>query len=279
MTRPSFKWPDETSMALRTRLRFVQRALASVGARSVLDIGCGTGEFLTSYMAELFPEASITGVDSDSASIDYGRERFSHLENLAFFTKISKGASFDAIVASEVIEHVENPYEFMIFLRSMLRDGGVLVLTMPNGYGCSEIMSALEALCNMAGIIPVMKKIKHAILPNSRPADGGADTLADSPHVNFFTLRKLRKIFYHCGFVEEELQGRMLLHNFICSKVLDTSEPIAKVNAYLGIKLHPNLVSDWMFVLTKDSRDTVHTDLVFERNGYERVKGFLSRHR
>jgi SAM-dependent methyltransferase len=42
------------------------------------------------------------------------------------------GQLYDAVVASEVIEHLENPREFIRGVRGLLREGGILFLTTPN---------------------------------------------------------------------------------------------------------------------------------------------------
>lgn len=41
--------------------------------------------------------------------------------------------SFDAVVALEVIEHVAHPDDFMIKLASLVKPGGVIILSTPNG--------------------------------------------------------------------------------------------------------------------------------------------------
>ena len=43
---------------------------------------------------------------------------------------ISDG-EFDAVLTSEVLEHVFNPDEFLSEINRVLRDGGVLLLTVP----------------------------------------------------------------------------------------------------------------------------------------------------
>lgn len=42
------------------------------------------------------------------------------------------GARFDAVVALELVEHLENPHHFLRQCRALLRPGGVLVLSTPN---------------------------------------------------------------------------------------------------------------------------------------------------
>src|SRR5262249_16605180 len=59
---------------------------------------------------------------------------------------------FDAVVASEVLEHIGDPAAFLGLLGRCLRRNGLLILTVPNGYGPFEIDSHLyEALRRVPG--------------------------------------------------------------------------------------------------------------------------------
>lgn len=101
----------------------------------VLDIGCGGG-LLSEPMTRL--GAAVTGVDADLAGIaaaeahaaETGLDieyRAGAAEDLA-----AEGLVFDAVVASEVIEHVADKPAFVAALSKLLRPGGVLVLTTIN---------------------------------------------------------------------------------------------------------------------------------------------------
>lgn len=266
--------PPETASALAARLRFVERALAQAHARRILDVGCGTGEQLTGYVAARFPGASVLGVDEDQASLDRARRIFAQTPNLSFAPAVPGNGLYDAVIASEVLEHVDDPHGFLFSLRSRLRPGGLLILTVPNGYGCSEFMSALESLCLISGLLPGLKRL----LGRGGGDETGCDTLAASPHVNFFTLKKLRRAFALAGFEETAASGRMFLHNFLCSRVLDASEILCRANARLGARLPLPLVSDWMFALRRTPGPDPAGPPPYRRNLYEKAKGLLSGH-
>lgn len=101
----------------------------------VLDVGCGGG-LLCEPMTRL--GADVVGIDADGAGIDAARVhaaavglsidyRVAPAESLA-----KAGERFDAVVASEVIEHVADRAAFLDALIAMLRPGGTLVLTTIN---------------------------------------------------------------------------------------------------------------------------------------------------
>jgi 2-polyprenyl-6-hydroxyphenyl methylase/3-demethylubiquinone-9 3-methyltransferase len=114
----------------------------------VLDIGCGGG-LLSEPMTRL--GARVTGVDADAAGIaaaiahagevgldiDY---RAGAAEDLA-----AEGSTFDAVIASEVVEHVADKPAFADALASLLRPGGVLVLTTINRTARSRAQVILAA--------------------------------------------------------------------------------------------------------------------------------------
>lgn len=93
----------------------------------VLDFGAGSGHF-----ASALRDASgvtITCVEAEPAS----RAR---LKAHGFPTYVSLSevqGSFDAVILTEVVEHVEDPVAILAALRSHLRDGGTMFLTTPCG--------------------------------------------------------------------------------------------------------------------------------------------------
>lgn len=109
-----------------------RRPLAGV---SVLDIGCGGG-LLAEPMARL--GARVTGVDADAAGIaaaaTHAGEAGLEIDYLCAAAEdlVAEGRRFDAVVASEVIEHVADRNAFADALAELVRPGGVLVLTTIN---------------------------------------------------------------------------------------------------------------------------------------------------
>lgn len=122
-----------------------RQALAGL---SVLDIGCGGG-LLAEPMARL--GARVTGVDADAAGIaaaaEHARDAGLEIEYLAGAAEdlAAEGRRFDAVVASEVIEHVADREAFADALAALLRPGGVLVLTTLNRTGRSWAAAILAA--------------------------------------------------------------------------------------------------------------------------------------
>ena len=72
----------------------------------VLDLGCGTGH-LSSVLAErVGPLGSVVGVDPDEKRLEIAKTKFSHVENLQFFTGSNKNfpsGPYDVIFCTHVI--------------------------------------------------------------------------------------------------------------------------------------------------------------------------------
>jgi cyclopropane fatty-acyl-phospholipid synthase-like methyltransferase len=99
----------------------------------VLDFGAGEGA-LSLRLADAGYD--VTAVDIDEPSFNCSDARFVPLD---FNNKAAVDAfvaahqsSFDVVLGIEVIEHIENPWEYVRSLASMLRPGGVIVVTTPN---------------------------------------------------------------------------------------------------------------------------------------------------
>jgi len=105
----------------------------------VLDLGCGTGEFL----AELSKKGcDVFGLDFDRDAVKIAGQRFG-LKNvyaMSFeeFFKKQDLPKFDMITFFEVIEHLPDPLTFISEVKKLLKPSGKVVLSTP----CRERMLA-----------------------------------------------------------------------------------------------------------------------------------------
>jgi SAM-dependent methyltransferase len=111
------------------RYRFA--ALFARGAR-VLDAGCGSG-----YGAvELKDAASVYAMDISAEAVGHARRAFAAPSNLFIQGKCEQvpfaNASFDLVVAFEVIEHLARWQDFLSEARRVLTPSGTLLLSTPN---------------------------------------------------------------------------------------------------------------------------------------------------
>jgi SAM-dependent methyltransferase len=80
--------------------------LERAGAGTLLDLGCGTGEFAR-YATDR--GATVTGVDLDRAAIAAATERVPEAKFLVGDAADPPAGPFSAVVAVQLLEHVANP--------------------------------------------------------------------------------------------------------------------------------------------------------------------------
>jgi SAM-dependent methyltransferase len=242
----------EDSYGTLKRLAFCERVIAERRPRLVLDVGCGTGAHLTRPLAERFPATRFVGIDADARSIAFARAA-GRPPNLEFATEDALGDYRDAdvVIASEVVEHVEAPESFLAALRAKLAEDGTMVITLPNGRGPFELAALAQALLQAAGLLGTLRRLKRTLVGGAAEAESGAaNTLAESPHVNFFTYRQVRALFEAAGFRIAEYQPRTFLCGFGFDALVNAAG-LAAWNARVTDALPASLASAWMFQLEK----------------------------
>jgi 2-polyprenyl-3-methyl-5-hydroxy-6-metoxy-1,4-benzoquinol methylase len=99
----------------------------------VLDVGCGTGEFLRGF--PLLPPGNKYGLDLNEPAIRACREQgfkaFCGTINDAIASGFIAPAEFPAVTAFHCLEHVPNPVEFVRELLRVTAPGGKLFLSTP----------------------------------------------------------------------------------------------------------------------------------------------------
>jgi SAM-dependent methyltransferase len=101
--------------------------------RSVLEIGCGTG-----YMGVGFEVLGVrySGIDVDAASVSFARSQGLEVEELpveALSASALASRSFDLVLSSNVLEHVDGPMCAFQEIRRATRRLAVIVVPNPEG--------------------------------------------------------------------------------------------------------------------------------------------------
>lgn len=99
---------------------------------SILDIGCGTGEFLHEMSSNGWETA---GLEPSKEASGYARKTYGLSITAGFIDEESMRTlpgRFDVITMWHVLEHVHVPLEAMAVVKEKLADGGILVIAVPN---------------------------------------------------------------------------------------------------------------------------------------------------
>lgn len=249
----------------RRRLVYFLEAIARLSpsaAPRIIELGCGTGEGLLSPLAAALPSAKeIVGVDFDATSIATAQKllgerpfiplRFVLSEAERLPNDFEAGA-WDVVILSEVIEHVENPFPLLETANRLLRPGGLLLVTIPNGYGPFEIENFFW------DGLKLERKIRSLRAILGRKSAATPSTMADTNrHVGFYAWGNVKKLLSEGGFDIRESRNREwfcgpftdLLHGMM-KRVGAGGLLVALTQGFAGV-LPRFAAADWMAAAVK----------------------------
>ncbi len=100
-------------------------------ARSVLEIGCGTG-YVLAAIREALPQASLTGTEVLTDAFSYAQQRVPDAELIqADARHLPFTSAFDVIGAFDVVEHIEEDEAVLAQMHRAAAKGGGVILTVP----------------------------------------------------------------------------------------------------------------------------------------------------
>jgi len=152
------------------------------GQRRLLDVGAHAGRFL--HLAQRDGWA-VEGIELNPRTAAYAAARTGATVHQVNATALaSRGRRYDAVVLTDVLEHIPAPLDLLRSLRGLLAPGGTLAIKVPCG---------------------TSQWHKERALARLRP--GRPVSLADNlVHVNHFTPRSLRLALERAGFVTPDVR-------------------------------------------------------------------------
>lgn len=143
---------DCSLRVLKTR-RALEALNGTKGGR-LLDLGCGEGA-LARTLQQVYPQAEVHGCDISVNQL----ARAEAIGGRVAYANCGGGLPypdgyFDAVFVMDVLEHVEDPRDFLASVHRILRAGGLLLLHCP----CEGQPLTLHWLFWKLGIVPDLKR-------------------------------------------------------------------------------------------------------------------------
>jgi len=233
----------------------------------ILDIGCGTGINVTIPLAKF--GYYLHGIDTDNASIEKAKKNAGNSQNLCFscqqLTFVPTSDFFHVVVCSEVLEHLERPGKLLKQIQSVLVDGGLLLITVPNGYGYFELESLIDqrfpSIANLADNIQqrIVRRFgndalkqRHSKERTKEHCELACSSLdCETTHCNKFTYHKIKRIIQDNNYKIIDFHNRTFLAGNIINVLLRESDMLLNWNCAIANLLPKWMCSGWLIAAIK----------------------------
>lgn len=148
-------------------------------ADRVLDVGCGTG-VTSGWLKENGRCNWVAGIETHPEAARLAREKLDvvHVGNAEDIKLDIEPGTIDVVICADILEHMIDPWEYLSGLRPLLKEGGIIVASIPNvRYWKVSLGLALRS--------------------NWSYVDSG---ILDKTHLRFFVQKTIRSLFASTGF-------------------------------------------------------------------------------
>ena len=153
--------------------------------KTILDIGCGAGEFLK--LVKDRTGAETWGIEVEDKIAKKAKQQVDKVLTGNVEEKINSipDRFFDCITFNDVLEHFQEPSEILKKIKSKLSQNGIIVASIPN--------------------VRYYNNIKELIIKREwEYRDAG---ILDSTHLRFFTQKSMKRMFEEVGYRVEKQVG------------------------------------------------------------------------
>jgi SAM-dependent methyltransferase len=205
---------NEADMAFKKRVQTIFEWVQPTDDMVILDMPCGRGFYLN--MFRYVSKCRLVGAELDWDVILKAKRNVGHLpdislDNCNIYALPYADNSFDAVILSEILEHIDDDVAGLKEIYRVLKPGGVVAITVPNAnypFWWDPINKTLETL--------FQRHIQHGMF---------AGIWAN--HVRLYRNDQLRDAVLGAGFILEE--ERAFTHNsfpFIHNLVYGIGKPL-----------------------------------------------------
>lgn len=204
----------EADMSFKRRVRTIFDYVEPRDDMRILDLPCGRGFYLN--MLRHVSQCQLVGADLDWGVVQKARRGLAHLDSIALhraniYHMPYPSGSFDAVILSEVLEHIDDDARGLNEAFRVLKPGGVLAVTVPHAnypFWWDPINKTLETLFNRH----IQRGIFAGIWAN---------------HVRLYEPRQFRRVVESAGFqIEDERSFTHYCFPFIHNLVYGIGMPL-----------------------------------------------------
>ena len=154
-------------------------------ANSLLDVGCGVGEFGRN-LRRLRPEMELWAVEPDPTSAQIAQDTFDQIIVNNFPNDSMPDRRFDVVLCADVLEHMAEPEKALLAAADALTEDGILLASLPNVRNWRRVIWPL---------------LRHGAWTYTETG------ILDRTHLRFFTSRSMIDFFAANNWSVESISG------------------------------------------------------------------------
>ncbi|HEC91590.1 MAG TPA: class I SAM-dependent methyltransferase [Candidatus Atribacteria bacterium] len=212
----------------------------------ILDLGCGNANvsFPLAFMGY-----NVIAVDISKRLIKKNARK-NKFKNLKFQVvdindietyRSNFKSKFDIILCLDILEHLYDPPKLLKSVNNLCNSNGLLIVSIPNGYGFSELVSRVARNLEKILRIQFINKFKRKTGRFSIQSENY------TPHVQKFTFNRFMQLLEHCGF-------KLVAHKnstIFSSTLRWCNNPLEMFDCKLADRLPKSMVSGWCMAFEK----------------------------